>query len=67
MCICAQRYFILVLLQKMGLLRQEKWETAVRADLPYFTPVSSSLLPPQFALHTCYELALQKQMVTGRK
>lgn len=49
--ISAQRYFILVLLLQMSLVRQEKWETALRADFPYFTPFLFSLLPPQFPLH----------------
>lgn len=29
-----------------------------RSRFPFFTPFSSSLLPPLFALHTCYKLAL---------
>lgn len=37
-----------------------------QSRFPLFTPFPSSIRPPSwFALHRCYELALQKQMATG--
>lgn len=66
-CISAQ-YLVLVLMQKMSVVRQEKCKTAVSTDFPSFIPFPSSILPRfWFALHMCYELALQKPMVTGRR